>query len=97
MKIIGNMGPHTYMVEITREELQHLDKDRSIQIGVEFPIMPAVKTLDTLRSLDRLRLTYMSEHIDKLKSTFEDIQDSYNALMLFDRLKSVDKPFQDTL
>lgn len=91
MKIIATMHPDKFMVEATREELRQLDADRSLIIGQEFPIMQAVKTLNTLRLLDEDRLNYLGRSIDSLKETFEKIQDSYNALMLFDRLKTVDK------
>lgn len=91
MKIIATMAPDKFMVEMTREELRQMDEDRSPQIGEEFPIMPAVKTLNTLRMLDLDRLNYLGQSIDRLKETFERIQDSHGALMLFDRLKTVDK------
>lgn len=91
MKIIATMAPDKFMVEMTREEIRQLDEDRSPIVGEEFPIMPAVKTLNTLRMLDLDRLNYLGQSIDRLKETFERIQDSHNALMLFDRLSTVDK------
>lgn len=91
MKIIATMAPDKFMVEMTREELRQLHPDRSLIIGEEFPIMQAVKTLNTLRMLPDDRLNYLGRCIDSLKETFEKIQDSHSALMLFDRLKTVDK------
>ena len=91
MKIIATMHPDKFMVEATREELRQLHPERSLIIGEEFPIMPAVKTLNSLRMLDEDRLNYLGQRIGSLKENFEKIQDSYNALMLFDQLqKTVD-------
>lgn len=91
MKIIATIHPDKFMVEATREELRQLDENTCLIVGEEFPIMPAVETLNSLRTLDENRLNYMGQRIDSLKETFEEIQDSYHALMLFDRLKTVDK------
>lgn len=90
MKIIATMAPDKFMVEMTRQELRQLDEDRSLIIGEEFPIMQAVKTLNALRMLDLDRMLYIGQSIDRLKEAFEEIQNSYNALMLFDRLKNDD-------
>jgi uncharacterized membrane protein len=88
MKIIASVDGQKYLAEVTSRELRELNSDVSITVGAEYEITKAAETLAALRSLSRTKLEYMGKHIKDLQSKFEDIEETYNALMLFDTIKN---------
>lgn len=81
------MNSNTYLAEISSRELRELNSDISIQVGAEYDITKAADTLATLRSLNTSKLKNMSNQIKDLEKKFNEIQDSYDALMLLDVIK----------
>jgi tRNA(Phe) wybutosine-synthesizing methylase Tyw3 len=88
MKIIASMEGGKYLVEVHSRELRELSNDVKFEIGAEFEIFKAAETLANLRSLSRNKLEYMKKHINDLQSKFEEIEETYNALMLLDTIKN---------
>lgn len=81
------MNSNAYLAEISSRELRELNSDISIQVGAEYDITKAADTLATLRSLNASKLKNMSNQIKDLEKKFNEIQDSYDALMLLDVIK----------
>lgn len=88
MKIIAHMSGTKYLAEITSTELRELNSDIKVEIGAEYKILEAAKTLSTLRSLRRNKLEYIGDYINDLQAKFEDITEAYDALMMLDNIKN---------
>jgi prefoldin subunit 5 len=88
MKIIAHMNGHKYLAEINYTELRELNSDIKVEIGAEYEIKKAAETLASLRSLNKNKLQYIGKYINDLQAKFEEIEESYNALMLLDTIKN---------
>jgi len=88
MKIIASAGSNKYLAEITSSELRELNSEIKIDIGAEYEIMKAAETLAALRSLSRNKLEYIGRYINDLQAKFEQIEEAYDALMMFDTIKN---------
>jgi hypothetical protein len=88
MKIIATMGANKYLAEVDSRELRELNTDVSITVGAEYEITKAAETLAALRSLSRNKLEYIGKYIVDLQARFEQIEEAYDALMMFDNIKN---------
>lgn len=91
MKIVAHMDGQKYLAEVNTKELRELDSEISIRIGAEYEITKAAETLAALRSLSRHKLEYVGRYINDLKAKFEEIEEAYDALMMFDNIKNSEK------
>lgn len=90
MKIIATMGTNKYLVEVDGYELRELNSDVKLEVGAEYEIRKAAETLASLRSLSKNKLVYVKKQIEDLQSKFEQIEESYNAVMMLDTIKHSD-------
>jgi hypothetical protein len=88
MKIVAQMEPGKYLTEISSRELHELNADIKIQIGAEYDISRAAETLVALRSLNKNKLAYIKRQIDELQKKFNEIEESYDAVMMLDNVKN---------
>ncbi len=88
MKIIATMGTNKYLAEVNSFELRELNNEIKVEVGAEYEIRKAAETLATLRSLSRTKLDHIGKYIKNLQSTFDEIEESYDALMLLDKIKN---------
>jgi hypothetical protein len=88
MKIIASMNGGKYLAEIDSWELRELNNETTLEVGAEFEIRKAAETLASLRGLSRNKLVYIKTQIEDLQKKYNDIEDNYNALMLFDTIKN---------
>lgn len=87
MKIIASAGNSKWLAEVDSFELRELNGEIKIDIGAEYEIRKAAETLAALRSLHKSKLVYMKNQIDDLQKKFREIEDNYEAVMLFDTIK----------
>ena len=88
MKIIATMGSNKYLAEVDLYELRELNNDVKVEVGAEYEIRKAAETLAALRSLNKNKLQYIGKYINDLQAKFEQIEESYDALMLLDTIKN---------
>jgi predicted nucleic acid-binding Zn-ribbon protein len=88
VKIIAHMGGNKYLAEIDSRELRELNSEISAAVGAEYEITRAAETLYALRGLSKAKLTYLGHQIHDLQKKFDEIQESYHAVMLFDHIKN---------
>jgi hypothetical protein len=77
MKIIATMGTNKYLAEVSLFELRELNNDIKVEVGAEYEIRKAAETL-----------AHIGKYIKNLQSTFDEIEESYDALMLLDKIKN---------
>jgi uncharacterized membrane protein len=88
VKIIATMGTSKYLAEVDGFELRELNSDVKIEVGAEFEIRKAAETLAALRGLSKNKLIYVKKQIDDLQKKFQEIEQTYDAVMLLDTIKN---------
>ena len=86
MKIIANTTGG-YICEMSRREVVLLGVN-SPNLGDEVDLARAFDTLDSLRSISRVNLTYLGDQISKLQTKYTEVEDAYNKTMLLDSVKN---------
>jgi 16S rRNA C1402 N4-methylase RsmH len=86
MKIIASMEGNRWLAEIHSRELRELNRDFIPNVGVEYPIDQAAKTLQALRTLRRDRLERIDRCMNDLLKSLGEINEAYDSLMLLNNL-----------
>lgn len=87
MKIIGSSNSG-YIVEISNAEMSRMLKswENSPKYGDEIDLAAFCDILDKVRHLDSNKLQFAIKRTRDMLESFEEVQSSINALLLFDKL-----------
>jgi hypothetical protein len=88
MKIIAIMEGRKYLVEVEYSELRELNSEIQVEVGAEYEILKAAQTLSSLRSISRNKMKFIKKQIDELQTSYNQISDSYDEMMLLDTIKN---------
>lgn len=86
MKIIGSSNSG-YIVEITNTEMSRITNGGKMPLSSDHVDLTAFcDILDKVRNLDKSRIQYAKERTQMMLESFEQVQNSINALLLFEKL-----------
>jgi len=88
MKIIAIMEGRKYLLEVEYGELRELNSEIQVEVGAEYEILKAAQTLSSLRSISRNKMKFIKKQIDELQTSYNQISDSYDEMMLLDTIKN---------
>ena len=88
MKIIAIMEGRKYLLEVEYGELRELNSEIQVEVGAEYEILKAAQTLSSLRSISRNKMKFIKKQIDELQTSYNQISNSYDEMMLLDTIKN---------